>query len=370
MNAAVRIGDREFGADEIISVTGKQKLDPLYGGLPEGEMVVELYTREPLEPQREEPLVLLVNGLTKMTMFVKKCTRIANCHYRLLAKPRTEYLQTKFIGKLYEDSIYMYEILPEIFGDRSDNILTESVYFDQVKGYIGPGSRAHVLQQLSVGIGAMLACGEAGDLTFKKPLAEDPKVLTKAQLTAARSQVLLPHYSCYELVSHEYVKGQVDKTVIDKEEYLQGQVVIPFHSPHWGYSSTGDGEYNCEILDCGSNFVEVLHSPGPLIIYARPWLDQTVYYTLPGVESEDAWFSHVLSIRDMTLIGPHNVEERLQQLKTLGQLRCQLTVGCLDDLEGPRPGDRVSLPEVQGIVTGEKVILKGGRLYRELTVLC
>lgn len=367
VSVSVKIGEMTFSTDEIVSVAARQKVDPIYGGLPEGEMVVQLYTAKTLSTQREEKMTLLVNGLTVLSMFVKKCTRVGAYRYKLLASPRMEYLQTRFVGNIYQDR-QVYEVLQELFGEQADRLDAESVYWDCLTGYISPGTRAHALEQLCFGVGAVLTCGTAGDLTFKKPLCEDPKVLTSGQITPASSWVLLPHYTRYELVSHSYVKGQADKLITDREEINTDPVVLTYASPYWYYSTETDGFI--EIVDEGSNFVKFYHS-GLITVYGKPWLDQTEYHTLPGQESDDPWYSYVLSVRDRTLIGPDNVKTRLQELKTLGQMRCQLTVGCLDgDLaDGPRPGDAVTLPDTQGIVVGEKLSLTAGRLHRELTII-
>ena len=369
MIVTLHLGELVFGAGEIVSVEAKQTVDPIYGRLPEGKLAVQLCTAIPLSPQKEEQLTLLVNGITVLTMFVKECVKTGSDRYRLLAKPRTEYLQTEFIGKIYENH-QVFQVLPDIFGEQADRMDAEQIYFESAIGYIPPGTRGTALEQLVFAAGGMIICGTAGDLAFKKPLQEGGIPLREEMLLPIQSQRFLPYYTRYELVAHQYEKENVEKVAMDKE-YVNGTpATVTFRNPHWSYY-TGD-EFEGEIIEEGSNYVKMYHK-GIMVIYGKPWVDRPQYHTLPGVGSEDPWYSHVLTVRDRTLIGPHNVESRLQELKTLGQLRCQRKINCLQTSMGlaARPGDRVTLPDgTWGIVTGETLMLTQNQLLQELTVIC
>lgn len=364
----VQIGEQTFCGDSVVSITSKQTVDPVSSRLPEAEMVIQLYTAVPLCPQLEEKVTLLVDNWMVQTMFVKECTRVGNCRYRLLTKPRTEYLQTRFMGNIYQGQ-QVSQVLSELFGDLSERLDSTVIDQESLTGYIAPCTRGEALEQLCFGVGATLCCGAAGELVIGKPLMGSDRVLDQDQMTPATSWRLLPHYSRFELASHEYVKGQVLKTLVDKEEVVGYPATITFTKPYWFYT-TGD-EYVTEIVEEGTNYVKLYHN-GITTIYGKPWLEQTVYHTLPGTESDDPWFSHVLAVRDRTLIGPHNVESRLQELKTLGQMRCLLKAECLITDMGIalRAGDPVTTLYGTGIVVGEKLTLTENKLHQELTVMC
>lgn len=366
MNWSIKCGQLEFGADAIVSLQCEQTADPIYGTLPTGEMLLELYTDQPLRPQKEEKLCLFLNGMPFLTQFVTDCTKLDQHRYRLRAKPRTEYLRTEFIGKIYEGQT-VHETLEELFGDRAEGIDDEPIQLETLTGYISPGNRGHALEQILFATGAMLVCGASGDLACKRPMEEISRELSESRMLVGMETKWLPHYSRFELVSHDYVQGQMLKTIVDKAEYPRGEVTITFQNPWWNVVT--DGEHGGEVVEWGSNYV-VVGQYGVVTLIGYPWLDQKGYHSLPGVESEDPWFSHVLTVRDKTLIGSHNVEARLQELQELGSMRCRIKTGCFAESWELRVGDPVELPGYRGIITAEKLTLSKNRLYRELTVLC
>lgn len=357
-----------FGPESLISLTCTQSVDPIYGGLPKGELVAELYTWVSLCPQKEEELALYWDSSLLATYYIQDCTQTARHRYRLRANPRTEYLQTRFVGKIYQGE-QVDEELEEMLGEQKDLVSPNTIAWQSLTGYIGPCTRGQALEQIAFGTGSTLVCSNDGSLIFQKSLEESARNLTKENVIADYQIRWLPHYTRFELASHRYTKGQIERVIKDRMELSGSPAVVTFQDPYWWYNT--DVKYACEIVNSGSNFVEVYHNK-VMTLYAKPWVRETTYHTLPGVTGEDPLFSHVLSVRDRTLIGPHNVQSRLRELQTLGSLRQQIKVQLRGDAKpwNFQPGDPVTLPGYWGIVTGQKVTVHNGRVHMELTALC
>ena len=367
MSWKILCGDREFGADQVLDFRCKQTVDPLFGTLPTGEMTVDLYTEQPLEPQREEALVILWDDIRIATQHVRSCVRTGKNRYRLLAKPRTEFLQTRFIGNVYED-VTCQRILEELFGDQAHRIDAELMIPMEMRGYIDPGTRGQALEQLAFAGGAMITCGQGGDLAFRRPFTDAPVTLTEDQILMEQQVKWLPHYSRFELVAHDYYKSEHLETIYHRLQLPSGVQTVYLDKPYWFIVAEADPF--AEILEEGTNYA-VVDQPGLVTLEGRPWLDNSSYHTLPGAESEDPWFSHVLTVRDRTLVGSHNVEALLQQLKVIGSMRKQLKITCrADSLAGLRPGTLVYLPGHRGIVIAETLTPTPTQLTATVTLLC
>lgn len=355
---------RWFGAEEILSVRYRQKVDLLFSGLPEVEMTLELYTKEAFTPQQEQKMEFYYDGTRYLTGYIMDCVRTGN-RYRLTLRPRTEFLQTKFLGAVHE-AAPLDGVLTALLGEQKPDY-NETLLDPTLTGYLPPASRAQTLEQIAFALGTIPVMDRDGRMWLSSPLQEAPMELAPQRLSLQPQVRLLPHYTRFELAAHRYSRGQYEKTLIHESE--DPAEFFTFSNPHWYYvSATEEGG---QVLDYGSNWVQIQRY-GLLTLYAKPWLCQTQYHTLEGQPSWDPLYSRVLTVRDKTLIHPENVQARLQNLKDLGQLRRQVKLRYLaqDLSQAPRAGQPVRLPGLFGVVTGEELSVTKDRVHLDLTIMC
>ena len=305
------------------------------------------------------------DGNLFLTAYIMDCVRTGN-RYRLTLRPRTEFLQTKFLGAVHENAA-LSTVLTDLLGDQAP-WYPEKLLDKTITGYLPPATRSQTLEQIAFGLGAMQVMDNDGRLVFKCPVKESVTQLAPERFSQRPQVRLLPHYTRFELAAHRFYKGQMEKKLIDKQETMEE--FLTFSRPHWDYvSSTVEG---AEILDFGSNWVQIMRYGPTLTLYGYPWLNETSYHTLPGEPSWDPLYSRVLSVRDKTLINPQNVQARLENLKALGQLRRQVKVRYLaeDMYNVPKVGDPVALPGLWGVVTQEDMTVAKDRVRLDLTIMC
>lgn len=363
--------ERIFEADAVVSAVYKQTVDVVRGGLPEATMEVVVRSQEPLALQKEQKLTLYWNGQLKTVQHVTECTRIGESLYRICGKFRLEYLQTTFLGAMYTGENAM-ETVSKLLEGRElevDIPLTE----ESLNGYVPRGTRAEALQQIVFGMGAVLTISPGGALWLRQPEMEDVFALEPSRLEKNFPIRYLRSYTRFELAEHRFTKGVYAVVLKDREEYPPSEITLTFSKPYWYYNTDGDSG---EILEEGPNHVVILQ-PGRVTLYGKPYLQETFWHTLPGESSQDPEYSCVLTVRDMTLVGSHNVETLLARLQEMGQLR-QTVTGEYVVKPGepmPQPGDPVSLgtpwgATLQGFVTGVKMTLLNHTARLELTVCC
>lgn len=361
-----------FTDDSLVSLVYKHQADHLYGGLPESTLELVLYSEQELQPQREEKLEVLYLTDVMITQYVTECTRIGRYLYRLTAKTRKEYLQTRFKGNVY-DNIDLAKLLKLVFPEQRPSVQT-GLGVDTVTGYLSPAARSEVLQQMAFGLGAMVVVGYDGSLRLKTRFEAYPFALDPGKLKSHCTVQYLPVYTGYELASHSYTPGQYVKELRYREEYGENPMELTFSQPYCSFST--DGELNMEILENGSNYVIFTH-PGIATIYGTPYLHTTDYHTAAGESAEDPNFSHVMTVRDRTLVGSHNAAVLLQQMQAVGQLRQVVKADYATELGEfiPRVGETVAFTNhlgkrLQGIVTGEVITMTRTHVRTEVTIYC
>ena len=362
------IYDRQltFGPEQILSAVYRQKTDPIFCGQPEGELVVELCTEQPLAPQREELLELYWQGQLLVSHHITQCQRLGKRRYQLRAKPRLQYLQTKFYGAMYRQKM-LSQILRELFPEESP-VLDPMALDQEISGYVPPGTRAQALTQLAFRLGFLQTLAPDGNILLKNPEGNDMHVLAANQVQQLQ-QRFLPFYTRYELASHQYTRGTLTKKLVDEREYQPGIVTLTFSQPHSSFAV--DENEGARIREEGSNHV-VVEQSGLVSLFGVPYIHETQFHTLPGVQSQDPRFSQVLTVRDMTLITPEVAPEGVGRLRDYGQLRQKLWLAYYPRQGSlPRVGDQITLQgEMVGLITEEKITFFQGRLQVELTAIC
>jgi len=364
--------ERIFEADAVVSAVYRQTVDVVRGALPEATMEVVIRSPEPLMLQKEEKLELYWDGQRRTVQHVTECTRISEKLYRICGKVRLEYLQTTFLGAMYAGENAM-ETVTELLEGRElevDIPLTE----ETLNGYVPRGTRAEALQQILFGLGAVVTITPDGILRLRQPELEEVFLLEPSRLEGNFPVRYLRQYTRFELAEHRYTQGIYEVVLKDREEFPPGEITLTFSKPYWYFVT--DGNDGAEVLDHGTNHVVILQN-GRFTLYAKPYLHETFWHTLPGQSSEDPDYSCVMTVRDMTLVGSHNVQTLLARLQEMGGLR-QVVMGEYVVKPGesvPQAGDPVSLATpwgttLQGFITGVKMTLLQETARLELTVCC
>lgn len=360
-----------FGKEALVRVRLRQKVDLTGGGLPELELETVLRSEAPLQLQNEQKLELYRNGLLCATAHVCECVRLGEQLYRIRGKPQLEYLQTEFLGAMYE-AMPLLQLLDQLLEGR-DYAVVDNLNSQTVSGYLPRCNRQEALRQVTVSVGGALCMDEAGKLWLRKPGEDiEAEVLESDRIRAEYPLQLLPEYTCFELGAHSYTRGKLPVELKKQAEYPSGQTVLYFTNPYYNYYT--DPELVIYVSEEGPNYAVVEHR-GIITLYAYPYIKQTDYHTLPGVENVD--YSLVHTVRDVTLVHPGNVEGLLQRMQELGQLRIRATVTCPvgQDSRLLRAGDPVELPTgwgtvLRGYVQKSDLLLENDAQTLVLTIAC
>lgn len=359
-----------FADDAVVKVRLRQKVDLTGGGLPEVDLEVILHSEAPLRLQNEQKLELYRSGGLQATVYAGECTRLGEKLYRIRGRRQLEYLQTEYLGGIYEE-VSPYTLLDQLLEGR-DYELAVPLSDVHVTGYLPRCNRQEAVRQLAVSMGAVVCAKREGTLWLRTPEYEDTQVLESGRILGENSLQMLPEYTRFELAAHSYTQGQFPVKLRDQVEYPAGLTTIYVSSPHYNYYT--EDAYSNYVEEEGPNYV-VVSQHGRMTLYAYPYIKETTYHTLPGAENGD--YSLVQTVRDVTLIHNGNVQSLLQRMQTMGQLRLRatLTYGAAPDQELPMAGDPVELPtawgtKLRGYIQKSDLLVTHDTLKLELTVAC
>lgn len=375
MSVTIKIYGQEemtFEAAAVVKVRLRQKVDLTGGGLPEVELEAILCSEAPLQLQNEQKLQLYWCNLLQATVYTWECTRMGEKLYRVRGRRQLEYLQTEYLGGIYEE-MSPYTLLDQLLEGR-DYEIAVPLTGENVTGYLPRCNRQEAVRQLAVGMGAVICAKREGTLWFRTPEYESPYVLASGRILGDYPLQMLPEYTRFELAAHSYTQGQYPVKLRDRVEYPAGTVTLHIPSPHYNYFTDPDPEQSAYVEEEGPNYVVVSHH-GLFTLYAYPYMKETTYHTLPGAEEGD--YSLVQTQRDVTLIHGGNVQTLLQRMKEMGQLRLRatLTYGVEPDQAPPMAGDPVELPtawgtRLRGFIQKSDLLVEHDTLKLELTVVC
>lgn len=360
----------EFRDDGVVRLRLRQSVDLQSGGLPEVALEAILYSQTPLQLQNEQKIELYWSNLLQATAYVGECTRLGERLYRIRGRRQLEYLQTEFLGGIYQDT--PPEALLNQLLEGRDYELAIPLTEDYVTGYLPRCNRQEAVRQLAVGMGAVICAKREGTLWFRAPEYEDPAVLEPGHILGDCAVQLLPEYTRFELAAYRYTKGQFEVKLRDRVEYPAGITTIYMSAPHYNFYT--DGNLSIYVEEEGPNYAVISHH-GVITLYAYPYIKETTYHTLPGAETTD--YSLVQTQRDVTLVHEGNVQALLQRMQRMGQLRVRATVTCgvMPDRQMPLAGDPVELPtswgtKLRGYIQKCVLLVEHGVLKQTLTIVC
>lgn len=363
---------RVFGEDAVVKVRLRQNVDLMGGGLPEVNLEAIVRSDLILQAQHQQKIELYWGTWLQATVYASECTRLGDRLYRLRGKRRLEYLQTEYLGGIYE-GMPPDQLLDQLLEDKAYE-LAIPLTGENITGYLPRCNRQEALRQITVALGGMICATRQGQLWLRAPEYEDPLVLESGQILGDYPLQMLPEYTRFELAAHSYTKGQFEVKLKDRVEYPAGPVTIYVGAPHYNYYT--DPQLGDYVEEEGPNYAVVQHS-GVITLFAYPYIKETTYHTLPGAGTEDPEYSLVQTVRDVTLVNEGNVEALLQRMKEMGQLRLAATVtyGVGPDEEIPLAGDPVELPtawgtKLKGYVKKSNLLAENGTFKLELTVVC
>lgn len=335
MSIQLKLGkDLEFDWQSLIQVQLRTGIDPMYGALQTDSLQAVVRSNAPAESHalQEQKVRLYRDGQLLSTQCLKQCTRAGGEEFTLQCRSNLEFLEGKYMGGMYdrEDSLMLVDT---ILGGRSFG-LDDTVASRTVSGYIPICTRAQALRQVAFALGAVVSMDEHGSfqlsaLTPEKGVTIGPeRVLTGARLHTR------PSYTKVELVAHSYVPAAEWVELYHQKEFGSGPVTLTFTQPNADYEL-----YDGVMIESGPNFITF--QPSNFTgLKVKPYIHTTAYHTIEEPTPESG-FSNVLSVRDMTLVNPDNVNRILQWMHERGQMRQELVVQAIIDQE--RTGQLVTV---------------------------
>ena len=325
-----------FADDAVVKVRLRQKVDLTGGGLPEVDLEVLLHSEAPLRLQNEQKLELYRFGGLQATVYAGECTRLGEKLYRVRGRRQLEYLQTEYLGGIYEE-VSPYTLLDQLLEGR-DYELAVPLSDGNVTGYLPRCSRQEAVRQLAVSMGAVVCAKREGTLWLRTPEYEDTQVLEPGRILGENSLQMLPEYTRFELAAHSYTQGQFPVKLRDQVEYPAGLTTIYVSSPHYNYYT--EDAYSNYVEEEGPNYV-VVSQHGRMTLYAYPYIKE--------------YAEQVMKQYPGRMIHVYPIENRFfgKMITVAGLITGQ---DLLEQLKGKSLGSRLLLPEAM-FRSGEEVFL-------------
>lgn len=334
MSVELTVGDLTFDTASLMKLQLHTGVDTIYGSLQGDSMEAVVRADAPAEAQalQEQKVKLYSDGSLLATQCLKSCTRTGSREFTLSCQSDMEFLEGQFMGGMYSNMDPLL-LVDQILAGRSFT-MDAAVMNRSVTGYLPVCSRAKALRQVAFALGAVVSMDKNGRFSFNAPDLSAAGIIGPERILAGSKLRTTPAYSKVELVSHKYTASSRWVELFRNRDYGADPVTLTFAQPYAAY----DFEEGT-LLDSGPNFVTF--QPGTVTtLLARPYVHTTAYHTVEEPAAESG-YSHVLSVRDMTLVNPSNAQQVLKWLHERAQMGQQLTVKVM--VEAERAGQQVAL---------------------------
>ena len=304
-----------FGREELINVRLVNEVDPALCVLSADTMDFYVADRKDREliPQENQRIELYKDGKLKAVQYVKSSTREAKNQYRFTCQSVIGLLEDTFLGGMYVD-YPLEDLVQDILGEWPFEIAT---YFDGtvISGYLPVCTQREALQQLAFAIGSVISTQGGASIRFLPvPTAATAK-FTSSEIFLGGSVKTSPRVAKIQVYSHSYTESDTDETLMQEEEITGEAVLVTFDSPHHSYSISGG-----TITSYGVNWVRITAN-GPVTVTGKGYVHASVAHTKRNPAAVAKEQSNYIAVSDVTLIHSENVQNALERLFNVYQLR-------------------------------------------------
>lgn len=304
-----------FGREELINVRLVNEVDPALCVLSADTMdfhVVDGKDRE-LIPQENQRIELYKDGKLKAVQYVKSSTREAKNQYRFTCQSAIGLLEDTFLGGMYVD-YPLEDLVHDILGEWPFKI---DSYFDgtTVSGYLPVCTQREALQQLAFAIGSIISTQGGASIRFLPVPTTATAKFTSSEIFLGGSVKTSPRVAKVQVYSHSYTESDTDETLMQEEEIIGEAVLVTFDSPHHSYSISGG-----TITSYGVNWVRIT-ADGPVTVTGKGYVHTSVAHTKRNPAAVAKEQSNYIAVSDVTLIHNENVQNALERLFNVYQLR-------------------------------------------------
>ena len=297
----------------------EERVDPLFGTLQSQTMEVTARSKNNRDnfAYLEDTVWMYRDEELKNSLRVKEMTRRNIADIALYCRSDLEFLEVKFMGGMYTNADPV-TVLAEIMGDHSYS-LDQKVANKRITGHLPICTRRQALEQLAFALEAVLTLTPEGDIRLAHMSLDtaSAKYMESSVLSKDVQITNKPSYTKVELVSHRWVASSQWVDVYNKRDLGTQEVTLTFNQPNAEYS-LAEGR----VVDKGPNFITFVPA-GPETLKIRPYLHYTNTHS-ETFSTDSSHFSNVLSVRDMTLVNPDNVQSLMTRLKQVALMRQQL----------------------------------------------
>lgn len=335
MSIQLKLGqDLEFDRQSLMQVQLRTGVDPMYGVLQTDSLQAVVRSNAPAESHalQEQKVQLYRDGQLLSTQCLKQCTRAGGEEFTLQCRSNLEFLEGEYMGGMYDRADPLL-LVDWILGGRSFS-LDDTIANRTVSGYLPICTRSQALRQVAFALGAVVSVDKYGSFRLSALAAEEGITIGPERvLTGARLHTK-PAYTKVELVAHSYVPATEWVELYHLKEFGSDPVTLTFTQPNAEYEL-----YDGDMIESGPNFITF--QPSNFTgLKVKPYIHTTAFHTIEEPATESG-FSNVLSVRDMTLVNPDNVQQLLQWMHERGQMRQELVVQAIIDQE--RTGQLVTV---------------------------
>lgn len=266
-----------------------------------------------LLPQENQKIELIKDDAIKAVQYIVSSTREAENQYKITCQSVIGLLEDTFLGGMYAGKP-LEEVAAEILGEWAFEI---DSYFSgvTVSGYLPVCTQREALQQLAFAIGAVISTQEGTKIRFLPVPTATTVKFRSSDVFLGGSVKTSPRVAKVQVHSHSYTESDTEQTLIQDEEVFGEDVLVTFDSPYHSYSITGG-----TITSCGVNWVRIT-ADGPVTVTGKEYTHTSVVHTKRNPAAVAKEQSNYIAVSDVTLIHSDNVQQALERLFNVYQLR-------------------------------------------------
>lgn len=274
--------------------------------------IIDRKDRE-LLPQENQRIELIKDGALKAVQYITSSTREAKNQYKIVCQSVIGLLEDTFLGGMYSGKP-LSELVTEILGEWPFEI-APAFSGVTVTGYIPVCSQREALQQIAFAVGAVISTQGSEKIRFLPiPTATTARFI-KSDIFIGGSVKTSPRVAKVQVYSHSYAKSDEEQTLIQEEEIIGEDVLVTFSEPHHSYSITGG-----RITSYDVNWVRITAS-GTVTVTGKEYSHTTIAHTKRNPAAVAKEQSNYIAVSDVTLIHSGNVQQALDRMFNVYQLR-------------------------------------------------
>lgn len=304
-----------FGAGELASVRLVNEVDPSLCVLTADTMNFEIIDSKDREliPQENQRIELMKDGKLHAVQYIVSSTREAKNHHKIVCQSVIGLLEDTFLGGMY-DNVPLENLVRDVLGDWPFEI---DSYFaaTTVSGYLPVCTQREALQQLAFAVGAVVSTQSTAKIRFLPVPSTVTAKFSQSEIFLGGSVKTSPRVAKVQVTAHSYTESDTEQILIREEKMNGENILVTFNAPHHSYTITGG-----TITGSGENWVTITAS-GTVTLTGKSYTHTELVHTRRNPAAVAKEQSNYISVHEVTLIHADNVEQALNRLFNVYQLR-------------------------------------------------